>query len=193
MKLLGLDIGTNSVGSALIDTDKKTIKLGVSVFPAGVEESGDKRGEPKNQARRRQRQQRRSIKRRAKLKRRLRKYLIKKDWIPTDKEKLQKWENLNPWLLRSEAIHEELKADKDLHGPDQSLIYSEQWQRLVRMLDESGAAISPGEFILAADKADLTKFIDRWIIANTFQVLQERTAAGEDIRFFIKKFADRLI
>ena len=29
-----------------------------------------------------------------------------------------------------------LKANKDLHGPDQSLIYSEQWQRLVRMLDE---------------------------------------------------------
>jgi len=29
-----------------------------------------------------------------------------------------------------------LKADKDWHGPDQSLIYSEQWQRLVRMLGE---------------------------------------------------------
>lgn len=29
-----------------------------------------------------------------------------------------------------------LKADKDLHGPDKSLIYSEQWQRLIRLLDE---------------------------------------------------------
>ena len=86
MKLLGLDIGTNSVGSAWIDTGRKTIKLGVSVFPAGVEESGDKRGDPKNQARRRQRQQRRSIERRAKLKRRLRQYLLKKNWMPTEKE-----------------------------------------------------------------------------------------------------------
>jgi RNA polymerase sigma-70 factor (ECF subfamily) len=29
-----------------------------------------------------------------------------------------------------------LKTDIDLHGPDQSLIYSEQWQRLIRALDE---------------------------------------------------------
>ena len=28
------------------------------------------------------------------------------------------------------------EADVDWHGPDQSLIYSEQWQRLVRALDE---------------------------------------------------------
>lgn len=29
-----------------------------------------------------------------------------------------------------------LKTDIDLHGPDQSLIYSEQWHRLIRVLDE---------------------------------------------------------
>jgi len=109
--LLGLDIGSNSVGSAWIDTKKKLIKLGISVFPAGVEEYEDKRGAPKNQSRRSQRQQRRSIERRAKLKRRLRQYLIKKRWIPTEKAKLQKWENLNPWLLRRDTVHKELKAD----------------------------------------------------------------------------------
>lgn len=111
MKLLGFDIGTNSVGSAWIDTEAKTIKMGVSVFPAGVEEREDKRGDPKNQARRSQRQQRRSIERRAKLKRQIRQYLIRKNWIPTENEKLQKWENLNPWLLRRDAAHGELKTD----------------------------------------------------------------------------------
>ena len=69
MKVLGLDIGTNSVGSALVDLKAKTITLGVSVFPAGVEESEGKRGDPKNQARRKQRQQKRSIERRAEVKR----------------------------------------------------------------------------------------------------------------------------
>jgi len=108
MKLLGLDIGSNSVGSAWIDTEAKTIKMGVSVFPAGVEEQTDKRGAPKNQARRSQRQQRRSTERRAKLKRRLRQHLIKKSWIPTEKERLQKWENLNPWILRKDALHRKL-------------------------------------------------------------------------------------
>jgi len=111
MKLLGLDIGSNSVGSAWIDTETKTIKMGVSVFPAGVEEQTEKRGAPKNQARRSQRQQRRSIARRAKLKRRLRQYLIKKNWIPTENEKLQEWENLNPWLLRRDGVRKELKSD----------------------------------------------------------------------------------
>jgi len=112
MKLLGLDIGTNSVGSAWIDTKAKTIKMGASVFPAGVEEQTDKRGSPKNQARRSQRQQRRSIERRAKLKRRLRQYLIKKNWIPTEKERLQEWKNLNPWFHRRDAVREELRTDE---------------------------------------------------------------------------------
>ncbi len=105
---LGLDIGSNSVGSAAVDLERRLIRMGVSVFPAGVEEQTDKRGAPKNQARRSQRQQRRSIERRAKLKRRLRQYLIKKNWIPTEKNKLQEWQNLNPWILRKDALHREL-------------------------------------------------------------------------------------
>lgn len=118
MKLLGLDIGSNSVGTAWVDTEAKTIGMGVSVFPAGVEEQTDKRGSPKNQARRSQRQQRRSIERRAKLKRRLRQYLIKKNWIPKEKERLQKWESLNPWLLRRNAVREELKTDENFSAEE---------------------------------------------------------------------------
>ena len=52
---LGLDIGTNSVGSAWVDTKKKDIQLGVTIFPAGVEDSDTKRGDPKNQKRREKR------------------------------------------------------------------------------------------------------------------------------------------
>jgi CRISPR-associated endonuclease Csn1 len=108
MKLLGLDIGTNSVGSGWVDTDKKIIKMGVGVFPAGVEESEDKRGAPKNQDRRKNRQQRKSICRRSMLKRNLRQYLIKKKWIPNENIELQKWHDVNPWFLRKDALHREL-------------------------------------------------------------------------------------
>ena len=76
MKLLGLDIGSNSVGSAWIDTEKRIIQIADSVFPAGVEESEKKRGAPKNQARRGKRSQRRSIERRAERKRMMRKFLL---------------------------------------------------------------------------------------------------------------------
>jgi hypothetical protein len=37
---LGLDIGSNSLGSALIDTRTRKIIIGLSVFPAGVDECG---------------------------------------------------------------------------------------------------------------------------------------------------------
>ncbi|MHC4444259.1 MAG: hypothetical protein ACYTA5_16805, partial [Planctomycetota bacterium] len=72
---LGLDIGTNSVGSAWVDTEREEISLGVSVFPAGVEETDTKRGSPKNQKRREKRSQRRSIARRSGRKRALRGFL----------------------------------------------------------------------------------------------------------------------
>ncbi len=43
---LGLDIGSNSVGSAWVDTDEREVHLAVSVFPAGVDEQESKRGAP---------------------------------------------------------------------------------------------------------------------------------------------------
>jgi CRISPR-associated endonuclease Csn1 len=110
MKLLGLDIGTNSVGSAWVDTEACTITMGVSVFPAGVEESDTKRGVPKNQARRASRSQRRSIERRADRKHRMRRFLLAHGWMPTDSRELKDWlDNLNPWMLRAAGIERELK------------------------------------------------------------------------------------
>ena len=44
--VLSLDIGSNSVGSMWLDRKTGKIATGTSVFPAGVEESDDKRGDP---------------------------------------------------------------------------------------------------------------------------------------------------
>jgi len=113
MKLLGLDIGSNSVGSAWIDTEAKTIKMGVSVFPAGVEESDTKRGAPKNQARRGYRGQRRSIERRAKRKHQMRRFLLEKGWMPYNPVDEKKWlQEKNPWILRREGLRMELNPDE---------------------------------------------------------------------------------
>ncbi|HID48168.1 MAG TPA: GGDEF domain-containing response regulator [Chromatiales bacterium] len=102
-------------------------------------------------------------------------------------EDLAEEQQISVWARR---IKEALRNNRFqlLYQPIVSLhgIQGGNYEVLVRMLDESGNPVSPGEFIPAADKADLTKFIDRWIIANTFQALQERVSAGEDIRFFIK-------
>lgn len=114
---LGLDIGTNSVGSAWIETDSKLIRLGVSIFPAGVEESDRKRGVPVNQQRRQKRSVRRILARRSKRKFRLRKALITAGLLPSDEQLLDamfyprtpedavKWD---PWNLRRAGLKREL-------------------------------------------------------------------------------------
>lgn len=105
---LGLDIGSNSVGSAWIDTHSQSITLGNSVFPAGVEDSDEKRGAPKNQARRSFRSQRRGIRRRAQMKYHLRSFLGKHRLMPIDVEEIKSWIEMNPWELRYKGLREEL-------------------------------------------------------------------------------------
>jgi CRISPR-associated endonuclease Csn1 len=116
---LGLDIGSNSIGSAWVDTQQKRVVLGVSVFPAGVDETETKRGAPKNQKRRQIRAQRRSIQRRAKRRRRLRDFLIRESLLPSEPDALHQLFSYNcwpvpdplparfmrtPWQLRREAL-----------------------------------------------------------------------------------------
>jgi CRISPR-associated endonuclease Csn1 len=105
---LGLDIGSNSVGSAWIDTDNQKVHLAASVFPAGVDEQEDKRGAPKNQARRQARAQRRTIARRALRKRRLTRFLMDRALLPRDPDELRKLFDRNPWELRRKALMEPL-------------------------------------------------------------------------------------
>lgn len=105
---LGLDIGSNSVGSAWVDTDAREVHLAASVFPAGVDEQEDKRGAPKNQARRQTRSQRRTVSRRACRKRELIRFLVQSHLLPADPKELQRLLDLNPWHLRRKALSEPL-------------------------------------------------------------------------------------
>jgi CRISPR-associated endonuclease Csn1 len=107
---LGLDIGSNSVGSAWIDTDKKEIVLGLGVFPAGVEDSDEKRGKPKNAARALLRRTRTTLARRAERKRNLRQCLTAAGLLPADSTELCNLIKLNPWVLRRKALIEPLTA-----------------------------------------------------------------------------------
>ena len=100
---LGLDVGTNSVGSAWVDTDTREITLGVSVFPAGV----DEKRKPKAQKRREKRAMRRTVARKAQRKRQLRKVLAQNKLLPSsdvhDPEFVATMA-YDPWLLRSAGL-----------------------------------------------------------------------------------------
>ncbi len=107
---LGLDVGSNSVGSAWIDFQTGQITAGVSVFPAGVDESEDKRGEPKNAKRRMTRQTRITLARRAARKRMLRLKLIDAGLLPKSATEFKKLlEETDPWELRRKCLDTELK------------------------------------------------------------------------------------
>jgi CRISPR-associated endonuclease Csn1 len=107
-KILGLDIGTNSVGSAWVDMESRTIHVGVSVFPSGVEESDSGRGEPKNQSRRQKRSLRRSLARRSARKRKLRAFLIENGFLPSDPAGMKTILASDAWQLRRKGLSEPL-------------------------------------------------------------------------------------
>jgi CRISPR-associated endonuclease Csn1 len=106
---LGFDIGSNSVGSAWVDTNTGEITTGTSIFPAGVDESDDKRGDPKNAKRRMTRRTRITLRRRAQRKRELRLKLIEAGLLPRSADVFKKLlETTDAWDLRRKGLDEAL-------------------------------------------------------------------------------------
>lgn len=110
MRRLGFDIGSNSVGSAWIDAEQGLLTTGTSIFPAGVDEADDKRGEPKNSKRRMTRRTRITLARRSARKRELRLALITEGLLPpTEAEYKLLLEATDPWLLRAKGLDSALQ------------------------------------------------------------------------------------
>ena len=127
-KILGLDLGTNSIGWALIDNKlNKIIGMGSRIFPVGVDNLGDGEGElSKNAGRTGARGTRRQF-----FRRRLRKKVLLKElaslnmcplsnedfdnWKITKKfptQELATWFALNPYELRHRALSEKLSFEE---------------------------------------------------------------------------------
>ncbi len=105
--ILGLDIGSNSVGSAAWVPATNEIVTGVSVFPAGVEQSDRGRGDPVGRDRRLKRTLRRMTARRAERKRQVWLACADAGLLPTSRaeiDALLQDESANPWRLRAEGL-----------------------------------------------------------------------------------------
>ncbi|MBD3724376.1 MAG: hypothetical protein IE891_06235, partial [Flavobacteriaceae bacterium] len=127
-KILGLDLGTNSIGWALIDdTNNKILGMGSRIFPMGVENLGDGDGEiSKNASRTEARGVRRQFFRRKLRKKILLKALAEnkmcpmvavdfEEWKKTKEfpsEKLANWFALNPYELRQKALNEKVSLEE---------------------------------------------------------------------------------
>jgi CRISPR-associated endonuclease Csn1 len=122
-KILGLDLGTNSIGWALIENNT-ILGMGSRIFPEGVVNLGEGEGREtsKNASRTEARGVRRQIFRRRLRKRYLLKELAKynlcpispaliKDWNGTEifnNNELQEWLKLNPYKLRAKAVSKKI-------------------------------------------------------------------------------------
>lgn len=127
-KILGLDLGTNSIGWAIVDDEKKQILgIGSRIFPEGVENLGDGENEiSKNASRTAARGTRRQF-----FRRRLRKKILLQElskhkmcpltnndflnWKEVKKfpeERLKDWFKKNPYELRDKAIVEEVSLEE---------------------------------------------------------------------------------
>lgn len=134
-KILGLDLGTNSIGWAVVDDEKNKIYgIGSRIFPEGVVAKtigkGDKE-ESKNASRRNSRQQRRQFYRKRLRKIKLLRILIELKMCPLTNEELNiwakwdktkgkagrkapnskrymEWHRQNPYFLREKALHQDL-------------------------------------------------------------------------------------
>ncbi|MBP6040125.1 MAG: type II CRISPR RNA-guided endonuclease Cas9 [Flavobacterium sp.] len=128
-KILGLDLGTNSIGWALInDVQNKIIGIGSRIFPMGVENLGEGEGREisKNAGRTGARGVRRQFFRRKLRKKVLLKALSEnkmcpmvasdfEDWKKTKEfpsEKLANWFALNPYELRQKGLNEKLSLEE---------------------------------------------------------------------------------
>ncbi len=108
---LGLDIGSNSIGWALIEIGKNPsiINMGVRIFPEGVVRDTKGLEKSKNQTRRESRGARRTHQRRNLRKERLLNILQTVGLLPKDESELRSLFHTNPYQLRKNGLDEILE------------------------------------------------------------------------------------
>jgi len=113
-RILGLDLGPNSIGWALVDLDDSNsdnsslVDMGVRVFPEGVDNFDSAKEVSRNEDRRMARGMRRQTKRRVRRKRRLQDALISLGMFPEDFSEQQALLIQDPYELRSRALQKKL-------------------------------------------------------------------------------------
>ncbi|MBN2023562.1 MAG: type II CRISPR RNA-guided endonuclease Cas9 [Pirellulales bacterium] len=106
---LGLDLGPNSIGWALIDEDNQTIvDAGVRVFPEGVDQFDTAKEVSPTEGRRVARGMRRQIQRRRRRKALVREALVEAGLWPEEPEALKALRDADPYQLRARALSEKL-------------------------------------------------------------------------------------
>ncbi len=108
---MGLDIGSKSIGWALINSDgePKIIDIGVRVFPEGVNRDTKGAEQSKNATRRQARGSRRNRWRYQRRREQLVDFLREAELLPKDDRQLAELLNIDPYPLRANGLDEQLQ------------------------------------------------------------------------------------
>ncbi|MCX6140338.1 MAG: hypothetical protein NTX15_05835, partial [Candidatus Kapabacteria bacterium] len=108
-KILGLDVGSNSLGWAIVDpAEGSIIAMGARIFAAGVDNLNGENEESRNVQRRLKRQLRRQYERSRQRRNALRLYLMQNGMLPVDSEAFDLIIKTDPYELRKKGLDEKL-------------------------------------------------------------------------------------
>jgi CRISPR-associated endonuclease Csn1 len=107
--VLGLDLGTNSIGWALLDEDQQQVQaMGTRIFSSPMD--AKEKDKPKNAARRQARAARRLTRRRVIRRNQLLALLREHGFIPAQDQTT--WHQKEPYVLRARGLDEELSPEE---------------------------------------------------------------------------------
>lgn len=92
-----------------------------------------------------------------------------------------KWDEVISTTIREERFYLVYQPIVSLNGSTGS-----RYEVLLRIVDEEGHVILPGQFLSIAEKTGKSGEIDRWVIDKAFSTLMEQRSDDTSIEFFIK-------
>jgi diguanylate cyclase (GGDEF)-like protein len=96
-------------------------------------------------------------------------------------ENEQAWDAVIRSTIDEERFHLAYQPIVNLKGDTR-----QRYEVLLRIIDEAGHVILPGQFLSIAEKTGLSAEIDRWIISTAFRKLAETRKDNDDTSFYIK-------
>jgi len=104
-----------------------------------------------------------------------------------DHEQQDEWDRLISDTIRHERFYLVFQPIVSLKGDD-----TPRYEILLRILDETGHTILPGQFISIAEKSGLGTDIDRWVVDKAFAELAHMRTDSSAAVFYIKLSATTL-
>jgi CRISPR-associated endonuclease Csn1 len=193
---LGLDIGTSSIGWAVVPDEPvegaANIVAGVRVFPEGVEREKSGTEKSKSMARREARGMRRQHERKARRKRKLGSVLRRAALLPETREEVTASSSTSVYMLRKRGLDQDLslhefgrvllhlgqrrgfKSNRKEDGKEDGVVYA-GISEVRSGMEESGAR-TLGEYLAGLDEQERIRgrYTSRDLYLSEFELLWER-------------------